>query len=250
MPAASRTTRPRPLGHRVDPPCEGHDLRRGRLPDPHRARPGEHGHTAQPRSQHTPRPWWRTTRSPAWCCTSARCTRPRRRAGRPPTRPSARGLDRDRALPPGKCQAESLADRRRCGVGWTCRERLCRRLGLPAGRTRLLRLLQAPAVPAPSPRVLGVDEFAFRKGRTYGTVLVDVEAARVIDVLPDRTSQTFAAWLREHPGVEVICRGRASTYSRAVKEAAPNATEVADRWHLLQNLSPRSRVDLPPAPRL
>jgi hypothetical protein len=55
IPAASRTTRPRPLGHRVDPPREGHDLRRGRLPDPHRARPGEHGHTAQPRSQHTPR---------------------------------------------------------------------------------------------------------------------------------------------------------------------------------------------------
>ena len=116
-------------------------------------------------------------------------------------------------------------------------ERLCRRIGLPAGRTRLLRLLQAPPVPARSPRVLGVDDFAFRKGRTYGTVLVDVEAAHVIDVLPDRTSETFAAWLREHPGADVICRDRASTYTRAVREAAPQATEVADRWHLLQNLS-------------
>ncbi|WP_405803646.1 ISL3 family transposase [Streptomyces sp. NBC_00210] len=116
-------------------------------------------------------------------------------------------------------------------------ERLCRQLRLAAGRTRLLGLLEAPLVPERAPRVLGVDEFAFRKGRTYGTILVDVETARVVDVLPDRTSETFSAWLREHPGAEIICRDRASTYSRAVKEAAPQATEVADRWHLLQNLS-------------
>ncbi|MEU7965559.1 ISL3 family transposase [Streptomyces sp. NPDC049097] len=112
--------------------------------------------------------------------------------------------------------------------------RLCRRLRLVAGRTRLLRLLTAPDR---APRVLGVDEFAFRKGCTYGTVLVDVEAGRVVDVLPDRTSETFAAWLTEHPGAEIICRDRASAYTKAVKEAAPDALEVADRWHLLQNLS-------------
>ncbi|WP_351234421.1 ISL3 family transposase [Streptomyces sp. NPDC002133] len=115
--------------------------------------------------------------------------------------------------------------------------RLCRRLRLVAGRTRLLRLLTAPTVPDGAPRVLGVDEFAFRKGCTYGTVLVDVEARRVVDVLPDRTSETFAAWLTEHPGAEIICRDRASAYTKAVKEAAPHALEVADRWHLLQNLS-------------
>ncbi|WP_435607361.1 ISL3 family transposase [Streptomyces ardesiacus] len=115
--------------------------------------------------------------------------------------------------------------------------RLCRRLRLTAGRTRLLRLLTAPAVPDRAPRVLGVDEFAFRKGCTYGTVLVDVEAGRVVDVLPDRTSETFAAWLTEHPGAEIICRDRASAYTKAVREAAPRALEVADRWHLLQNLS-------------
>ncbi|MFI7406040.1 ISL3 family transposase [Streptomyces sp. NPDC049541] len=84
---------------------------------------------------------------------------------------------------------------------------------------------------------LGVDEFAFRKGCTYGTVLVDVESGRVVDVLPDRTSETFATWLTEHPGVEIICRDRATAHTKAVKEAAPNALEVADRWHLLQNLS-------------
>ncbi|MET9765608.1 ISL3 family transposase [Streptomyces sp. NPDC006372] len=115
--------------------------------------------------------------------------------------------------------------------------RLCRRLQLTAGRTRLLRLLTAPAVPDCAPRVLGVDEFAFRKGCTYGTVLVDVEAGWVVDVLPDRTSETFAAWLKEHPGAEIICRDRATAYTKAVREAAPDAVEVADRWHLLQNLS-------------
>jgi hypothetical protein len=115
--------------------------------------------------------------------------------------------------------------------------RLCRRLRLVAGRTRLLRLLTAPMVSDRAPRVLGVGEFAFRKGCTYGTVLVDVEAGRVVDVLPDRTSETFAAWLKEHPGAEIICRDRASAYTKAVKEAAPHALEVADRWHLLQNLS-------------
>ncbi|MFF4121113.1 ISL3 family transposase [Streptomyces sp. NPDC001714] len=115
--------------------------------------------------------------------------------------------------------------------------RLCRRLRMTAGRTRLLRLLKAPAVPDRAPRVLGVDEFAFRKGCIYGTVLVDVEAGRVVDVLPDRTSDTFAAWLAEHPGAEIICRDRASAYTKAVKAAAPDALEVADRWHLLQNLA-------------
>lgn len=115
--------------------------------------------------------------------------------------------------------------------------RLCLRLRLTAGRTRLLRLLTAPPVPDRAPRVLGVDEFAFRKGCTYGTVLVDVEAGRVVDVLPDRTSETFAAWLKEHPGAEIICRDRATAYTKAVREASPNALEVADRWHLLQNLS-------------
>ncbi|MEU9214686.1 ISL3 family transposase [Streptomyces sp. NPDC048415] len=115
--------------------------------------------------------------------------------------------------------------------------RLCRRLRLPAGRTRLPSLLTAPPVQSRAPRVLGVDEFAFRKGCTYGTVLVDVEAGRVVDVLPDRTSETFAAWLRDHPGAEIVCRDRATAYTKAVKEAAPNALKVADRWHLLQNLS-------------
>ncbi|WP_327723450.1 transposase [Streptomyces europaeiscabiei] len=98
-------------------------------------------------------------------------------------------------------------------------------------------LLTAPAVPDRAPQVLGVDEFDFRKGCPYGTVLVEVEAGRVVDVLPGRTSETFAAWLTEHPGAEIICRGRATAHTKAVRKAAPDALEVADRWHLLQNLS-------------
>ncbi|MFJ4094178.1 ISL3 family transposase [Kitasatospora sp. NPDC089913] len=122
-------------------------------------------------------------------------------------------------------------------LGGRAGERLCRRLHLAAGRTRLLELLEDPPVPDQAPRVLGIDEFAFRRGRRYGTVLVVVETGRVVDVLPDRTSETFAAWLTDHPGAEIICRDRASAYTKAIKQAAPDAQEVADRWHLLQNLS-------------
>lgn len=116
-------------------------------------------------------------------------------------------------------------------------ERLCRRLALSGRRTSLIRLLSAPVVPARAPRVLGVDDFAFRWGHTYGTVLVDVEQGKPFDVLPDRSSETFLAWLEAHPGAEVICRDRATGYIRAIKQAATGAIEVADRWHLLQNLS-------------
>jgi transposase len=115
--------------------------------------------------------------------------------------------------------------------------RLCNSLAVPTGRARLLGQLHAPEVPARSPRVLGVDDFAFRRSRTYGTILVDVETSAPVDLLSDRTSETLAAWLTAHPGAEIVCRDRDSGYSRAIKEAAPEATEVADRWHLLQNLS-------------
>ncbi len=129
--------------------------------------------------------------------------------------------------------------------------RLCRRLRLAAGRTRLLRLLTGPAVADRAPRVLGVDEFAFRKGCTYGTVLVDVGAGRIVDVLPDRTSETFAAWLTGHPGAESICRDRASACTRAVRVAAPGCP--GSRRSLAPVAEPVLLLggeDLPPAPRL
>lgn len=114
----------------------------------------------------------------------------------------------------------------------------------------LLRLIrQTPLADCPTPKHLGVDDWAMKKGRTYGTILVDLEKHIVVDLLAGRDSDVLEKWLKEHPGVEIITRDRSGSYSEGAKKGAPNAIQIADRFHLLTNLTEVLKHELQQNPK-
>ena len=130
--------------------------------------------------------------------------------------------------------------------------RLAARLAMPVSGDTLLRLIRARGSGIVSPpRIIGVDDWAWRRGHRYGTIICDLERRRVIDLLPDRTGETLASWLRQHgEGVAVVSRDRAGAYAEGIRAGAPQAVQIADRWHLMVNASDALRQVLDRHPRV
>jgi transposase len=122
-------------------------------------------------------------------------------------------------------------------LGGNAGARLAAQLRLPTSASTLLRLVRAAPIPhIPALQAVGVDEWAWRRGHRYGTILVDLLTHRVVDLLPDRSAASVAAWLARHPTITTVCRDRSDLYADGIRRGAPEAVQVVDRFHLVQNL--------------
>ena len=144
------------------------------------------------------------------------------------------------ALPSARRTArmDSIVHRVGLALGGRPGQNLASRLAIPVSKDTLLRTVRRRASRPREPlRAVGIDDWAWRKGCQYGTVICDLERRRIVALLPDRASSTSAAWLRGHPGIEFIARDRGASYADAASKGAPHAIQIADRWHLFENAS-------------
>jgi len=122
--------------------------------------------------------------------------------------------------------------------------RIAHRQGMPTSPTTILRLIRRTRLPErATPTLLGVDEWAYRKRLDFKTILVDLSTNRLLELPPDARATTLASWLQDHPGVEFIARDRAGTFAEGARQGAPDAIQVADRFHLMQNV--RTAIEEP-----
>lgn|GEM_PF-5429965 len=188
----------------------------------------------------------------SFCSSSTARARPQRSAGSSRARAGAgwrsacRSCSRTSQTPRAAQATASGTE-----VGAEAGARLAAQLAMPVSADSLLRLIRRAPLPVrQTPEVLGADHWALRRGATYGTILVDLEARQVVDLLADRTAATLDGWLRRHPDVQVIARDRSTEYTRAATDAAPHAIQVADRWLTSVHPGVRRLPPLPGAPPL